>query len=125
MVKPGGTGRPRFAISARPAPLPPSRSRMPARPSALPLPKLSTHFAFVCLAAALRGRALVAAALAEARTSAGFLGGAADLLGEAFATAVLRKGAGRAGGFFETGRRGVSLAMSSRIGFTHSIEVAA
>src|SRR5262249_13730199 len=43
MVKPGGTGKPRFAISARPAPLPPRRLRMSARPSALPLPKLYTH----------------------------------------------------------------------------------
>src|SRR5258706_7101832 len=44
MVKPGGTGRPRLAISARPAPLPPRRLRMSARPSALPLPKPKTHF---------------------------------------------------------------------------------
>src|SRR5436309_4948760 len=58
MVKPGGTGRPRLAISARPAPLPPRRLRMSARPSALPLPKPKTHFD-------------LAEALAE-----GFLGGA-------------------------------------------------
>src|SRR5260221_2777321 len=58
MVKPGGTGRPRLAISARPAPLPPRRLRMSARPSALPLPKPKTHFD-------------LAGALAE-----GFLGGA-------------------------------------------------
>src|SRR2546421_12710334 len=58
MVKPGGTGRPRLAISARPAPLPPRRLRMSARPSALPLPKPKTHFN-------------LAGALAE-----GFLGGA-------------------------------------------------
>src|SRR5947199_2091111 len=44
MVKPGGTGKPRFAISARPAPLPPRRLRISARPSAFPLPKLYTHF---------------------------------------------------------------------------------
>src|SRR3982074_971610 len=43
MVKPGGTGRPRLAISARLAPLPPSRSRRPALPSALPSPKVNTH----------------------------------------------------------------------------------
>src|SRR6266576_3092380 len=30
MVNPGGTGRPRFAISARPAPLPPRMSRIAA-----------------------------------------------------------------------------------------------
>src|SRR2546430_5581680 len=44
MVKPAGTGRPRLAISARPAPLPPRRMRMSARPSALPCPKPKTHF---------------------------------------------------------------------------------
>src|SRR5580698_3279228 len=43
MVKPGGTGRPRLAISARLAPLPPSRSRRSALPSALPSPKVKTH----------------------------------------------------------------------------------
>src|ERR1700753_3090085 len=43
MVKPGGTGRPRLAISARLAPLPPSRSRNSALPSALPSPKVNTH----------------------------------------------------------------------------------
>src|SRR5258707_15433179 len=58
MVKPGGTGRPRLAISARPAPLPPRGLRMSARPSASPLPKPKTHFD-------------LAGALAE-----GFLGGA-------------------------------------------------
>src|SRR5215471_15556779 len=48
MVKPGGTGRPRFAISARFAPLPPSRFRICALPSALPSPKPKTHFPFSC-----------------------------------------------------------------------------
>src|ERR1700694_2506516 len=43
MVKPGGTGSPRLAISARLAPLPPSRSRMSALPSALPSPNVNTH----------------------------------------------------------------------------------
>src|SRR4051812_14668072 len=43
MVKPGGTGKPRLAISARLAPFPPSRSRKPALPSALPSPKVNTH----------------------------------------------------------------------------------
>src|SRR6476661_1182247 len=46
MVKPGGTGRPRLAISARLAPLPPSRSFMPERPCALPPPKMYTHWPF-------------------------------------------------------------------------------
>src|SRR5664279_1895693 len=43
MVKPGGTGSPRLAISARLAPLPPSRSFISALPSALPSPKVNTH----------------------------------------------------------------------------------
>src|SRR5665213_3286535 len=43
MVKPGGTGSPRLAISARLAPLPPSRSRKSALPSALPSPNVNTH----------------------------------------------------------------------------------
>src|ERR1700694_2963361 len=43
MVKPGGTGSPRFAISAKLAPLPPSKSRNPALPSALPSPNVNTH----------------------------------------------------------------------------------
>ena len=38
-VKPGGTGRPALVISARPEPLPPSRSFMSLLPSALPPPK--------------------------------------------------------------------------------------
>src|SRR5580765_8042822 len=46
MVKPGGTGKPRLAISARLAPLPPSRSFMPERPCALPPPKMYTHWPF-------------------------------------------------------------------------------
>src|SRR5215475_13777320 len=43
MVKPGGTGRPRLAISARLAPLPPKRLRISALPSALLSPKVNTH----------------------------------------------------------------------------------
>src|SRR6267142_7215958 len=43
MVKPEGTGSPRLAISARLAPLPPSKSRKPALPSALPSPNVNTH----------------------------------------------------------------------------------
>src|SRR5262249_21452838 len=42
IVKPGGTGRPALVISARPDPLPPSRSVMCRLPSALPLPKKNT-----------------------------------------------------------------------------------
>src|SRR6266850_130518 len=44
IVNPGGTGRPAFVISARPEPLPPSRSFMFRLPSALPLPKKYTCF---------------------------------------------------------------------------------
>ena len=39
IVKPGGTGSFAFVISARPAPLPPRRSRIFALPSALPFAK--------------------------------------------------------------------------------------
>src|ERR1700676_3206147 len=46
MVKPGGTGRPRLAISARPAPLPPKRLRILGLPSARPPPKAKTHLPF-------------------------------------------------------------------------------
>src|SRR5437868_13741688 len=70
MVKPGGTGRPRLAISARPAPLPPRRLRMSARPSALPLPKPKTHFD-------------LAGALAEGFFWGGAFAGAAGLRGAA------------------------------------------
>src|SRR4029077_4230691 len=45
MVNPAGTGRPMLVISARLAPLPPRRSFMSARPSALPLPKKETYLA--------------------------------------------------------------------------------
>src|SRR5262249_11689675 len=45
MVKPGGTGRPRPAISARLAPLPPSSSFMCAAPSPLPAPNRYTRLA--------------------------------------------------------------------------------
>ena len=40
MVKPGGTGTPIKFISARLAPLPPSRFLISALPSAFPLPKV-------------------------------------------------------------------------------------
>src|ERR1700730_2480760 len=59
MVKPGGTGRPRLAISARVAPLPPSKSRNPALPSALPSPNVNTHLpALTPSAAGLRATVL-------------------------------------------------------------------
>src|ERR1700733_6312114 len=43
MVKPGGTDRPSLLISARFAPLPPSRTFMSARPSAAPAPNAYSH----------------------------------------------------------------------------------
>src|SRR5256714_8190536 len=60
MVKPGGTGRPRFAISARLAPLPPSKSRMSALPSARPSPNVNTHLPGLAAAAGLPATALLA-----------------------------------------------------------------
>src|SRR2546430_17120442 len=80
MVKPGGTGRPRLAISARLAPLPPSRSRISALPSALPSPNVNTHLP----ALAVTGAALAGAALLGAGFTATF--GATGLVG-AFETA--------------------------------------
>src|SRR6266704_3539595 len=43
MVNPGGTGRPAFVISARPAPLPPRSSFILPLPSALPPPNEYTY----------------------------------------------------------------------------------
>src|SRR5437879_11527782 len=61
MVKPGGTGSPRLAISARLAPLPPSKSRNPALPSALPSPNVNTHLPdFAASAAGLLATTLLA-----------------------------------------------------------------
>src|SRR4051794_14729029 len=81
MVKPGGTGRPRLAISARLAPLPPSRSRISALPSALPSPNVNTHLP----ALVATGAALVEAVLLGTGFAATF--GATGLFG-AFATAL-------------------------------------
>src|ERR1700759_2247143 len=80
MVKPGGTGRPRLAISARLAPLPPSRLRMSARPSALPSPNVKTH-------------------LPAFGASAGRCGAFATGLGTAFFRGFLAVAAGFADGF--------------------------
>src|ERR1700735_3660678 len=61
MVKPGGTGNPRLAISARLAPLPPSTSPKLALPSALPSPNVKTHLpAFTASAAPLPGASFFA-----------------------------------------------------------------
>src|SRR4030081_343185 len=65
MVKPGGTGSPRLAISARLAPLPPSRSRRPALPSALPSPNVNTHLPDFAVSAAGLAAAILPAGLAE------------------------------------------------------------
>ena len=59
IVNPGGTGRPAFVISARPDPLPPSRSFMVRLPSALPLPKKYTYFLLALFAARLGLRFVV------------------------------------------------------------------
>src|SRR5215471_1919234 len=90
MVKPGGTGRPRLAISARLAPLPPSRSRISDLPSALPSPKVKTHLPALtalgaAFAATLGAAALVAAFAAGFATglAAGFPTGFAALFGSA------------------------------------------
>src|ERR1700693_821668 len=92
MVKPGGTGRPRLAISARLAPLPPSRSRISALPSALPSPNVNTHLpAFGALAAGLAATTLPAGLL---RGFGAALGGLflialrAEAVGAALARAV-------------------------------------
>src|ERR1700761_4798440 len=72
IVKPGATSRPRLAISARLAPLPPSKSRNPALPSALPSPNVNTH---------LLDFTASTAGLAAATLLAGFgAGGLAGLL---------------------------------------------
>src|SRR6266436_4617871 len=85
MVKPGGTGRPRLAISARLAPLPPSRSRISALPSALPSPNVNTHLpAFGALAAGLAATTL----------EAGLLTGFGAGLGGLFLSAVRADAAG-------------------------------
>src|SRR5690606_27377005 len=91
MVKPGGTGRPRLLISARLAPLPPRRSRMSARPSALPSPKAYTHLPLTGRAALpLAGRA--AARLTARGLTALVLAFAFDLVGalRVFAAALAR-----------------------------------
>src|SRR5262249_6723435 len=90
MVKPGGTGKPRLAISARLAPLPPRRSRRPALPSALPSPKVKTHLPAlgVSVAAGFAGvlagvfatclAGLFLSAFRAVATAAGFARDAAD-----------------------------------------------
>src|SRR5580700_1793936 len=52
MVKPGGTGRPAFVISASPAPLPPRTSFILPLPSALPPPNEYTYFVLAGFVAA-------------------------------------------------------------------------
>src|SRR3954454_19670841 len=93
MVKPGGTGRPRLAISARLAPLPPSRSRISALPSALPSPNVNTHLpALAAAGAALAGAAFFGATglvtAFAATLAAGLVAGFAAGLAGAFAAAL-------------------------------------
>src|ERR1700761_1672383 len=91
MVKPGGTGRPRLAISARLAPLPPRRSRRPALPSALPSPKVKTHL--LALMASVAGA--LPTAFGAAAFAAVFGAGLAAGLGAPFG-AVLEASLGAA-----------------------------
>src|ERR1700739_2824210 len=75
MVKPGGTGKPRLAISARLAPWPPSKSRNPALPSALPSPKVNTHLPdFITSAAGLAAATLLTSFGAAGLTGLFFVG---------------------------------------------------
>src|SRR5579863_1199409 len=92
MVKPGGTGRPRLAISARLAPLPPSKSRNSALPSALPSPKVNTH---------LPDFAASAAGLPAATLPAGFGAGLTGFLAGLFFSALRAEADGAA--FARTG----------------------
>src|SRR5947209_3583475 len=86
MVKPGGTGSPKLAISAKFAPLPPNRSRRPALPSAWPSPKVNTHLPdFTAVAASLCAPGLFAAGLAATFFNA--------LRAEATGAALARAGA--------------------------------
>src|SRR6478735_1292043 len=70
MVKPGGTGRPRLAISARFAPLPPKSSRIALLPSARPSPNVNTHLPAAGTAA--RGSAFFATTGFALLTETGF-----------------------------------------------------
>src|SRR4051812_26368680 len=92
MVKPGGTGSPRLAISARFAPLPPSRSRISALPSALPSPNVNTHLpALAAAGAAFFGATFGATGLVTAfaaTLAAGLVAGFAAGLAGAFAAAL-------------------------------------
>src|ERR1700681_4333176 len=85
MVKPGGTGSPRLAISARLAPLPPSKSRNSALPSALPSPKVNTHLPDFAASAAGLLATIFGGGLAELFFSAlRALAGGADLARDGF-----------------------------------------
>src|SRR6478672_13815124 len=84
---PGGTGSPRLAISARLAPLPPSKLRKSALPSALPSPSVNTHLPdFAASAAGLPAMTLAAV------FGAGLAGLFRALRAEAGAAALARAG---------------------------------
>src|SRR6516225_6044773 len=108
MVKPGGTGRPRLAISARLAPLPPNRSRSSALPSALPSPNVNTHLPGFTAAEALLPAVFAAEGLAaEGLTAEGLtVEGLAAAFGAATLGAALA--AGLAGPFFSAFRVGAT-----------------
>src|ERR1700687_5135241 len=88
MVKPGGTGSPKLAISARLAPLPPAKSRRPALPPALPSPNVNTH---------LPDFATSAAGLLAATLLIGFGAGLARPFFSAFRALVGGSAFGRSG----------------------------
>src|ERR1041385_647089 len=98
MVTPGGTGTPALVISASPAPLPPSTSRMPALPSARPSPKKYTHCAEVSkslLRSASMGRVsvtiLLLAPCGASASSFGARGGFLEELGRDVARSEERR----------------------------------
>src|SRR5258706_166892 len=98
MVKPGGTGSPRLAISARLAPLPPSKSRISALPSALPSPKVNTHFPDFAAAARglIAGVLLAAGALLAEALRAGLAAALAGLFLRALSSALRAEAGGAA-----------------------------
>src|ERR1700760_965824 len=123
MVKPGGTGRPRLAISARLAPLPPKRSRMLALPSALPSPKVNTHLPdFTASDTDLDAGAFLTAAALPAVLAAGLAEALAAGLAEALATGLVTAlaagfAAALAGAFFNALRAATGAALADGFDF--------
>src|SRR6266702_1390788 len=108
MVKPGGTGRPRLAISARLAPLPPKRSRNSALPSALPSPNVNTHLpAFTAGVAFLTAGGALLAACGALLVACGALLAATGLGAGALDTTLVDALAATFGAALTTGLAGV------------------